>query len=113
MTKLGYILIHKMHFKITPEEFKDLSGRVAEELADPVMFNWKIWMLDEEKNIGVTEYYLNTKEQVEEIIDYLNTMSLLYTTFLGKSETEVYEILDVPTRLNFGPINAQYVSPVT
>ncbi len=105
---MGFVLIHKMHLKISIDEFKDLSTRVAEELADPVMFNWKIWMIDEEQKIGVTEYYLNSKAQVDEIIDYLNTMSLLYNEFLGKSETEVYEILETPTKLNFGPIDFPY-----
>jgi hypothetical protein len=99
-----------MYLKISIEEFEDLCTRVAKELADPVMYNWKLWMIDKTNNIGVSEYYLNTMDQVNEIIDYLNTMSFLYTSFLEKSETELYEVLEEPTKLNFGPIDLPILS---
>lgn len=107
---MGYVLIHKMYLKISIEEFEELCTKVAKELADPVMFNWKLWMIDKTNNIGITEYYLNTMDQVNEIVDYLNTMSLLYNSFLNKNETELYEVLEEPTRLNFGPIGMPTLS---
>lgn len=110
---MGYILVYKMHLKISIEEFEDLCTRVAMELADPMMYNWKLWMIDKTNNIGVTEYYLNTMDQVDEIVDYLNTMSFLYNSFLEKSETEIYEVLEEPTRMNFGPIDLPYHSPTS
>ena len=97
-----------MHLKISIEEFEDLCTRVAKELADPVMYNWKLWMIDKTNNIGVSEYYLNSMDQITEIVDYLNTMSFLYDSFLEKSETEIYEVLEEPTRLNFGPIDMSH-----
>lgn len=98
-------MVSKIHFNISAEEFVDLATKVAQELNDRSMYNWKIWMLDREKKVGATVYYLENMEQVSIVEDYMNTMSLLYEQLLHKVEMEKYEVLENATRLNFGPIN--------
>ena len=101
---MNIILISKIFFKISVEEFEKMSIKVAEELNDQSMFNWKIWMLNKEKKIGATIYCLDNWDQVALLEDYLNTMSVLYDSLLHKIEIEKYEVLEKPTILNFGPI---------
>ena len=98
------ILITKIFYKISGDEFKALSCKVAEELNDREMYNWKIWAVDERNNVGLTVYYLNDEDQADKVTEYLNTMGLLYNSILHKIEIEKYEILAEPTRNNFGPI---------
>lgn len=102
---MNIILVSKIHFNISVEEYLDLCYKVAEELNDRSMFNWKIWMIDRENKIGATVYYLNSEEQVNIVEDYMNTMTLLYNELLHKVELEKYEVMETPTRLNYGPIN--------
>lgn len=105
MNKLNVILVSKIHFKITVDEYIDLCHKVAGELTDKSLFNWKIWMIDRENKFGATVYYLETEEQVNTVEDYMNTMALLYTELVHKVELEKYEIMDTPTKMNYGPIN--------
>lgn len=102
---MNIILVSKIHFNISAKEFVELATKVAQELNDRSMYNWKIWMLDREKKVGATIYYLENTEQVSIVEDYMNTMSLLYAPLLHKVEMEKYEVLEDATKLNFGPIN--------
>ena len=101
---MNIILISKIYFNISVKEFEEMATKVAEELNDQTMFNWKIWMLNKEEKIGATIYSLDSWRQVAVLEDYLNTMGLLYDSLLHKIEIEKYEVLEKPTILNFGPI---------
>ena len=98
------LLVTKINYKISGDEFRSLSQKVAEELNDRDMYNWKIWAVDEKNNIGLTVYCLDNEAQAETVTDYLNTMGLIYDPILHNISIEKYEILEEPTRLNYGPI---------
>lgn len=100
------ILVTKINYKISGDEFKSLSYKVAEELNDPEMYKWKIWAVDEKNSTGLTVYCLDDEAQADKVIDYLNTMGLIYSSILHNISIEKYEILEEPTRLNFGPIGS-------
>ena len=105
------ILITKIFYKISVDEFKFLSYKVAEELNDREMYDWKIWAVDEKNHVGLTVYCLDNEAQADKVTEYLNTMGLLYNSILHRITIEKYEILEEPTRLNYGPIgNPETVS---
>jgi hypothetical protein len=69
------------------------------------MYNWKIWAIDEENNVGITIYSLENENQANNVSDYINTMATLYHSILHRVTTEKYTVLDEQTRLNYGPID--------
>jgi hypothetical protein len=99
------ILVTKISYKISPDEYRTLSYKVAQEINDKEMYNWKIWGIDEENSVGLTIYCLDDHEQADKVADYLNTMALIYHSILDGVIIERYEILEDATRLNYGPIN--------
>lgn len=99
------ILVTKISFKISPDEYRTLSYKVAQELNDKEMYKWKIWGIDEENSVGLTIYCLQDHEQADKVAEYLNTMALIYHSILHVVTIERYEILEDATRLNYGPID--------
>ena len=99
------ILVTKISFKISADEYRTLSYKVAEEINDKEMYNWKIWGVDEENSVGLTIYCLEDHEQADKVADYLNTMALIYHSILHGVTIERYEVLEDATRLNYGPID--------
>ena len=104
------ILVSKISYKISLDEYRTLSHKVAQKLNDKEMYKWKIWAIDEENSVGLTIYYLEDHEQADNIAEYLNTMALIYHSILHGVTIERYEILEDATRLNYGPIDSADVS---
>jgi len=103
------ILVTKISFKISPDEYRTLSYKVAQELDDKEMYKWKIWGIDEVNSVGLTIYCLEDHEQADKVAEYLNTMALIYHSILHGVTIERYEILEDATRLNYGPIDSSDV----
>lgn len=102
---MAIIFITKIYFKISIDDFKSLSQKVAQELNTKDMYNWKIWAIDEKNKIGITIYSLENEDQANNVSDYINTMATLYNSILHRVTTEKYTVLDEQTRLNYGPID--------
>jgi len=59
------ILITKFNYNLPANEFKSLLSSVAQDFANVPGCQWKIWLIDEEKNEGGAVYLFKNEEALE------------------------------------------------
>jgi hypothetical protein len=59
------IPITKFNYNLPANEFKSLLSSVAQDFANVPGCQWKIWLMDEEKNEGGAVYLFKSEEALE------------------------------------------------
>jgi hypothetical protein len=59
------ILITKFNYNLPANEFKNLLSSVAQDFANVPGCQWKIWLIDEEKNEGGAVYLFKDEEALQ------------------------------------------------
>jgi len=59
------ILVTKFNYNLPHREFRDLLASVAKDFAEVAGCQWKIWLIDEEKNEGGAVYLFSDEEALQ------------------------------------------------
>ena len=59
------MLVTKFNYSLTAQEFRNLLSSVAPEFAKVPGCQWKIWLIDEEKNEGGAVYLFENETALE------------------------------------------------
>lgn len=98
------ILITKFNYSLPHPEFRDLLLSVAGEFASVPGCQWKIWLIDEEKNEGGAVYLFNSGEALGEFKESPLVQSVLSHPALSNFDLRVTDILYEPSALTRAPI---------
>ena len=98
------ILITKYNYNLSHTEFKSLLLSVAGDFAAVPGCQWKIWIIDEEKNEGGAIYLFNTTKALETFKASPLVQSVLSHPALSNFDFRVTDILEEASHITRAPI---------
>lgn len=98
------ILITKFNYKLPHAEFRSVLQSVAGDFAEVPGCQWKIWLIDEEKNEGGAVYLFNSEEALQTFTESPLVASVMSHPQLSNFDFRVTDIVRETTMVTRGPI---------
>lgn len=98
------ILITKFNYNLPTDEFKSLLSAVAQDFAKVPGCQWKIWLIDEEKNEGGAVYLFKSEEELETFKASPLVASVLSHPALSNFDFRVTDIVMQPSEITKAPL---------
>lgn len=104
------ILITKFNYRMPHAEFRDLLLSVAGEFARVPGCEWKIWLIDEEKNEGGAVYLFNDEAALATFKQSPLVKSVLSHPALGNFDFRETSIVREPSVITRAPLSETVVA---
>lgn len=98
------ILITKYNYNLPHIEFRKLLLSVAGDFAAVPDCQWKIWLIDEEKNEGGAVYLFNNENALKTFTESPLVQSVLVHPALSNFDFRITDILSEPGAITRAPI---------
>ena len=98
------ILITKFNYDLPADEFKNLLSAVAQDFANVPGCQWKIWLIDEEKNEGGAVYLFKNKEALENFKSSSLVASVVSHPALSNFDFRETDIIQGPSEITRAPL---------
>ena len=98
------ILITKFNYNLSHDEFRKLLSAVAQDFAEVPDCQWKIWLIDEEKNEGGAVYMFNSQEALDKFKESPLVQSVLSHPALSNFDFRETDIAKEPSLITRAPI---------
>lgn len=98
------ILITKFNYNLPANEFKNLLSSVAQEFAVVPGCQWKIWLIDEEKNEGGAVYLFKTQEALDNFKASPLVASVLSHPALSNFDFRETDIAEAASEITRAPL---------
>lgn len=98
------ILITSFQYNLPHAEFKDLLFSVSEEFAKVAGCEWKIWLVDEEKNEGGAVYLFEDETALAAFKDSPLVQSVMSHPALSNFDFRVTDIVANASRVTRAPL---------
>lgn len=98
------ILITKFNYNLPADEFKNLLSAVAKDFANVPGCQWKIWLIDEEKNEGGAVYLFKNEEALEIFKASALVASVVSHPALSNFEFRETDIVKGPSEITKAPL---------
>lgn len=98
------ILITKFNYNLPAQEFKNLLSSVAGEFVKVPGCQWKIWLIDEEKNEGGAVYLFRDGEALETFKASPLVASVLSHPALSNFDFRETDIVKEPSEITKAPL---------
>lgn len=98
------ILITKFNYDLPASEFKSLLSAVAQDFANVPGCQWKIWLVDEEKNEGGAIYLFKNEEALEKFKSSPLVASVVSHPALSNFNFRETDIVKEPSEITKAPL---------
>jgi hypothetical protein len=98
------ILITKFNYNLPHAEFRSLLNSVAGEFVTVPGCEWKIWLIDEEKNEGGAVYLFNNNDALETFKESPLVQSVLSHPALSNFDFRITDIVTQPSIITRAPL---------
>ena len=98
------MLVTKFNYNLTAQEFRNLLSSVAPEFAKVPGCQWKIWLIDEEKNEGGAVYLFENEAALEKFKASPLVSSVVSHPALSNFDFRVTDILSEPCTITRAPL---------
>lgn len=99
------ILITKFNYSLTHDEFRKLLLSVAGDFAAVPGCQWKIWLIDEEKNEGGAVYLFTNEEALQTFTESPLVQSVLSHPGLSNFDFRITDIISETSAITRAPIS--------
>lgn len=98
------ILITKFNYNLPANKFENLLSAVANDFANEPGCQWKIWLVDEEKNEGSAVYLFKDEEALERFKSSLMVASVVSHPALSNFNFRETDIVKEPSEITGAPL---------
>jgi quinol monooxygenase YgiN len=104
------ILITKFRFNLPPQEYKEMLAPLAQSFAEVPGCQWKIWLVDEEKNEGGAIYLFRDQQAMDDFIQSPLVAAVLAHPALSSFELRPCDVLKEISEITRAPLTEMAVA---